>query len=150
MQAARLTSLFLLVVLVSINTTALADFTKISVQEAYQLASQGKVMLIDIRAETEWQDSGVAPLAKTVSMHQEGGIAAFEKELTELLDGDKSKPIALICAGGVRSDRMQHYLKQKGFSSVADVKEGMLGGWVTKGWIDQGLPVVTYSNYKNK
>lgn len=141
-------STFLLALLVLCSSSVFADFTKISVQEAHQLSSSGDVILIDIRSEQEWLESGVAPLAQTVSMHQQGGIPAFEKQLTELLNGDKTVPIALICAGGVRSDRMQQYLKQQGFTHVADVKEGMLGGWVTKGWIDQGLPVQDYQPEK--
>lgn len=124
---------------------AFAEFDKISVKEAHQLSSQGDVILIDIRSEQEWRKTGVAPQAKTISMHQKGGIPAFESELTALLQGNKDTPIALICAGGVRSARLQDYLQKKGFGHVADVKEGMLGGFISKGWIDYGLPTTDYS-----
>jgi rhodanese-related sulfurtransferase len=118
----------------------------ISVQQAYKLSETGQVLLVDIRSEKEWLETGVAPSAVTISMHQQGGLDAFSDQLSSLLDGNKTKPIALICAGGVRSDRVQQYLLSKGYTNVANVKEGMLGGWFNQGWLDQRLPVKSYKN----
>lgn len=126
------------------NAYADSERVKISVQQAHKLASSGEVLLIDIRSLEEWQDTGIAADAIALSMHQPGGIPQFSKELLALLDGDKNKPVALICAGGVRSARAQQYLLKNGFNNVADVTEGMIGGWFTKGWIDQNLPVKPY------
>lgn len=117
---------------------------KISVVTAYQLSVSKQVLLIDIRAEDEWNATGVAPQAIPLSMHQTGGIPAFEKSLTVLLNNRKDQPIALICAGGVRSARLQRYLKKQGFTHVVDVVEGMEGGLLTQGWIDKGLPIAKY------
>ena len=83
-------------------------------------------------------------------MHQAGGVPVFEQSLKALLDGDKHRPIALICAGGVRSARIQRYLKAQGFTHVVDVVEGMEGGILTDGWIDEGLPVVDYRTQKGQ
>jgi rhodanese-related sulfurtransferase len=138
--------LFLQIVIFS--AYSYSDDTKISVLTANNLSIEGKVLLIDIRSEKEWQQTGVAPQAITLSMHQSGGILAFEKSLTALLNSEpynnKDQPIALICAGGVRSAKLQRYLHQRGFTQVLDVVEGMQGRLFTDGWIDHGLPVKSY------
>ncbi|MGH1485918.1 MAG: rhodanese-like domain-containing protein [Cellvibrionaceae bacterium] len=119
---------------------------KISVKQAHELSKKGEITLIDIRSIEEWQQTGVAPQAVPITIHQKGGIPTFSKQLLNLLDGDKTKPVALICAGGVRSARVQKFLIKQGFSNVTDVTEGMVGGWFSKGWVDQGLPVKGYNN----
>jgi len=135
-------SVVLQVLLFSANSYS--DNKEISVITANKLSNRGEILLIDIRAENEWKQTGVAPQAITLSMHQAGGIPAFENALTQLLNGDKDKPIALICAGGVRSAKLQRYLQQRGFTQVVDVVEGMQGGLFTDGWIDHQLPVKAY------
>jgi rhodanese-related sulfurtransferase len=125
-------------------TNSYSDDNEISVVEVNALSNKGEVLLIDIRAENEWKQTGVAPQAIMLSMHQSGGVPAFENALTALLNGNKDKPIALICAGGVRSAKLQRYLQQKGFTQVLDVVEGMQGGLFTDGWIDHQLPVTAY------
>jgi rhodanese-related sulfurtransferase len=119
---------------------------EISVKEAYKLSSSDEVILIDIRSEDEWKSTGIASTAVPISMHQSGGAQAFSNQLLTYLEGDKTKPIALICAGGVRSSRMQTFLLSQGYSQVINVKEGMQGGWVEKGWLDHRLPVKNYKN----
>ena len=126
------------------SANSYGDDKQISVVTANALSNKGEILLIDIRAESEWKQTGVAPQAITLSMHQAGGVPAFENALTQLLNGDKDKPIALICAGGVRSAKLQRYLQQRGFTQVVDVVEGMQGGLFTDGWIDHQLPVKAY------
>lgn len=114
------------------------------VQQAHKLSSNGEVLLVDIRSEAEWLDTGIAPQAITITLHQQGGISKMAQELLKEVDGDKNYPIALICAGGVRSSRVQKYLETQGFTHVYNVTEGMKGGWFSDGWIDQGLPIRQY------
>ncbi len=136
-------SLSLLLFSILLSQQSLAG-DKLTVQDAHRLSSQGEILLIDIRSVQEWEQTGIAPQAVTISMHQKGGLYQLEKQLIKLLNGDKSRPIALICAGGVRSEKVQRYLKKQGFSQVSDVPEGMIGGWFTEGWIEQGLPIKSY------
>lgn len=143
-RASALVAHIIMVMALLASVSALADNTNISVKEANTLSQAGKVTLIDIRAESEWLETGVAPQAVTLSMHQQGGIPAFTQSLTTLLNGDKNQPIALICAGGVRSTRLQQYLIDNGFTQVSNVTEGMVGGLFTKGWIDHDLPLEGY------
>ena len=116
--------------------------TSLSAARAHELARAGEVLLIDIRRPEEWRDTGIAESAKPVSMHEKG----FVEKLLALTGGDRSKPLALICAAGVRSSFLQSQLSRLGFTSVIDVSEGMLGSAAGDGWLKVGLPVKSFRN----
>lgn len=65
----------------------------------------------------------------------------FVEALTVLAEGDLDRPVALICARGVRSDRTSTRLADAGFTQIIDVPEGMLGSRAGPGWLERGLPV---------
>ncbi len=66
----------------------------------------------------------------------------FIDQVSAQVGGDRSLPVALICARGVRSRKMSNRLKQAGFTNIIDVPEGMLGSGAGPGWIKRGLPTV--------
>jgi rhodanese-related sulfurtransferase len=115
----------------------------IGVNDAFRLAANESIVLIDIRHESEWRRTGVGVNAIPITMHQ--NINAFVKQLNEVTGPNNRKPIALICAGGVRSSYLQRALERYGFSGIIDVHEGMLGGPQGPGWIKSGLPTKPYN-----
>jgi rhodanese-related sulfurtransferase len=121
-----------------------ADTNIISVVDADKASTKGDLLLIDIRSAGEWLETGVAPQAVLISMHQAGGLEKFSSDLLAMVEGNKQRKIALICAGGIRSVYLQYYLRKQGYSEVLDVSEGMQGGIFKKGWVDQGLPTIAY------
>jgi rhodanese-related sulfurtransferase len=106
---------------------------------AHQQAETGAILLIDIRRPDEWTATGSGQGAHRLDMRREDFIDA----LSSLAGGDRSRPIALICARGVRSARLAKLLTENGFSRIINVPEGMLGSSDGPGWIARGLPVVT-------
>ncbi len=105
----------------------------------------GKVILIDVRSRGEWHRDGIPKGAKAISIHNPKGMDAFTTRVLAAVGGDRSRPIALICARGVRSARAQRYLKAQGFTRVYNVVEGMQGhgllaGRKMRGWLARGLP----------
>ncbi len=98
-------------------------------------------MLVDIRLPSEWRQTGVGVNAHAITMHQ--SIYKFVDQLK--IAGGNSRPIALICAEGVRSAAMQRALQQYGFKGIIDVREGMVGSKAGPGWIKSGLPVNAYN-----
>ncbi len=104
---------------------------------AHQLVKDGKITLIDIRRPDEWAKTGSGDGAVRLDMRRDDFIAELEK----ITNGDKSKPVALICARGVRSARMNNRLTDAGFTNIIDVPEGMLGSKAGPGWIKRGLPL---------
>ena len=74
--------------------------------------------------------------AKPLDMRRKSFVA----ELDALVSGDRSKPIAVICARGVRSKWLSRQLANEGFTQIIDVPEGMLGSKAGPGWLRTGLP----------
>ncbi len=114
------------------------DGATLNVEQAYDLAAAGQIILLDIRRPDEWLYTGSGAGAHRLDMRRPDFTAALDG----LLDGDRSRPVALICARGVRSKRMADRLRAAGFSGVLDVPEGMLGSDAGIGWIELGLPLV--------
>lgn len=124
----------------ALGRTALATPARMSPAEAHRKAVNGEILLLDIRSPGEWKRTGVGASARPVSMHEPG----FMQKVEELTGGDKSRPVALICASGGRSSAMQERLGEAGYSNVVNVAEGMVGGRNGPGWFKAGLPVKPY------
>jgi len=133
---------FSTIALASFISAAHAENTTMTAPEAHKAAMDKKLVFIDIRSPQEWQKTGIATSAHPVSMHQKG----FLQKLDKLLDGNKSKKIALICATGSRSAYIQKELIKRGYNNAISVAEGMLGGPNGKGWIPRGLPTKKINN----
>ena len=71
-------------------------------------------------------------------------VYRFIDRLKDVAAGN-DRPIALICAEGVRSATMQKSLMEFGFKGVIDVHDGMAGNRAGSGWIKSGLPVTPYN-----
>jgi len=110
----------------------------VDVQTAHRLAQDGEIELIDIRRPDEWKKTGSGEGATRLDMRRDD----FIDELVTLTGGDRSQPVALICARGVRSARMTNRLIAAGFTNIIDVPEGMLGSGAGPGWLKSNLPIV--------
>ncbi|MFK7751353.1 MAG: rhodanese-like domain-containing protein [Sedimentitalea sp.] len=112
----------------------------LEVRAAHKSVTSGDVMLIDIRRPDEWKRTGTPQGAHLLDMRRED----FASVLTEIAAGDTDRPIALICARGVRSARTSLRLSAAGFTNIIDVPEGMLGSRAGPGWLKQNLPTDVY------
>ncbi|WP_043768175.1 rhodanese-like domain-containing protein [Roseivivax isoporae] len=111
----------------------------LSADAALERVRNGSIWLVDIRRPDEWAVTGVAEDAIPLDMRRDDFLAALE----EATRTAPERPVALICARGVRSRRMAGRLHAAGIPAVADVSEGMLGSGAGPGWIARGLPVTT-------
>lgn len=112
----------------------------ISVADAHARAIVGDVYLIDIRRPDEWARTGVGEGAYPLDMRRDD----FVEALLAVVENNRTAPVALICARGVRSRHMTARLTQAGFTNIIDVPEGMLGSGAGPGWLKSGLRVVKY------
>ncbi|WP_299964341.1 rhodanese-like domain-containing protein [uncultured Roseobacter sp.] len=119
------------------NIWAATGADALSAPDAHRAAISGAVLLVDIRRPDEWARTGVGEGALPLDMRQR----AFTDLLSDAVDGDHSRAIALICARGVRSRGMAGRLRAAGFTRIIDVPEGMLGSGAGPGWIKRGLPL---------
>ena len=114
----------------------------ISAPAARAAGVAGTVTIGDVRSPREWRQTGVAAGARTVTIHNRNGTKGFVAEMVKAVGGDKSTPVALICAAGVRSARAVRILAAAGFTNLQNVSEGMLGRPdAGPGWLKRGLPV---------
>lgn len=114
------------------------DGGALSVAEARAQAEAGEILLIDIRRPDEWHATGVGAGAHPIDMRRPD----FAEELARIAGpGGQDRPIALICARGVRSARLARRLTEAGWSRIIDVPEGMLGSSAGPGWLGAGLAV---------
>ncbi|MGC1489602.1 MAG: rhodanese-like domain-containing protein [Albidovulum sp.] len=113
----------------------------ITPQQALEGLRDGKLLLVDIRRPDEWRGTGVATGARLIDMR----AGDFLEQVEQATGGDRSMPIALICARGVRSYKTAARLMRAGYTVVLDVSEGMLGTGGGAGWIAAGLPLSPYT-----
>lgn len=104
---------------------------------AHQRAMAGELLLIDIRRPDEWAATGTAAGAHRLDLRRDDFLTALD----QIVDADRSRPIALICARGIRSARLANQLAQRGFTRIINIPEGMLGSPDGPGWINRGLPL---------
>lgn len=105
---------------------------------AHQKAQAGEITLVDIRRPDEWEKTGSGEGAVRLDMRRDDFVAALD----EVIGGNRDAPVALICARGVRSARLNNQLIEAGYTNIIDVPEGMLGNKHGPGWIERGLPLV--------
>ncbi|NVK30924.1 MAG: rhodanese-like domain-containing protein [Gammaproteobacteria bacterium] len=103
-----------------------------------RLVDEG-VVLIDIRREEEWRETGVVEQSKTLTLFDAtGGVNPdFVPTLSEWVSPDQ--PVALICRTGNRTQVAALALVQQlGFDTVYNVTHGITG------WIAEKRDVVAY------
>ncbi len=113
--------------------------TELTPPQAREAALAGEIVLVDIRRPDEWSATGIAEGAVPLDMRREDFVARLREVAGR-------RPVAIICAGGVRSRRVTVQLSEAGVDEVIDVPEGMLGSRAGPGWIARGLPVVQVAN----
>lgn len=109
----------------------------VAAPEAAALAAQRAIVLVDVRTPVEWGDTGIPAPAHTASW----GQPDFAEQVLKIAQGDKHAPVVLICRTGNRSGRALAFLRDRGFSQVRHVAEGMAGSAAGPGWLARGLPV---------
>jgi molybdopterin/thiamine biosynthesis adenylyltransferase/rhodanese-related sulfurtransferase len=103
----------------------------ISNQRARDELAAGEVELIDVREQTEWDES-----------HLEGATHVPRGELLERIDElvpDTSRRVLLYCRTDNRSSRAADALRELGYDNVGVIERGIVG------WAEEGLPVESES-----
>ena len=103
---------------------------QVSVNELKEkLATTADLQVVDVRRPAEY-GNGHVPRALNAPLATLGRVAAQ-------LPFEKSKPTAVICAGGYRSSAAASLLEKFGFTNLLNVSGG------TGAWINAGYPVET-------
>ncbi|MEX6687183.1 DUF953 domain-containing protein [Danxiaibacter flavus] len=107
----------------------------LSVDEFQQELSRPSVQLLDVRTAGEYQNGHLANALQADWNNQE----QFMDRIQYL---DKSKPVLVYCASGVRSAKAADWMKANGFSSVQNMDGGIVA------WKKENKPVEQPDNIK--
>lgn len=99
-------------------------------------------LIVDVREEAEWRQTGVPRGAATISVSRPD----FVEAVIARVGGDRSRPVAVICRSGTRSLRAADQLAAAGFTRVVNISDGMMGrGADGVGWIAAGRPIAAWT-----
>jgi len=108
-------------------------------EQTFKLLNEEKLILVDVREEQEWKNSGIAKGALTISMQD----PSILMQITKLRLDNPDKIIAFICASGRRSEVVRAELAKRDFTNIYSVFGGTTGNGIA-GWIKDGLPIEKY------
>ena len=118
-----------------------------SLKDAFSLYNEEKLLIVDIRTETEWKNTGVIPKSELISMHDinHNEKKDFIEKVKSLLDNNIGIKISFICASGARSAIVANYFIERGYKNIYHIPEGIVGTNYN-GWVYEGLPVISFDN----
>lgn len=122
---------------------AKAELDNISPAEAKRRADEEGALIVDIRDVRELQRLGAVPGAN----HSPRGMLEFWVDPSspyakEIFQEDRE--FILFCAGGMRSALAAKALQDMGLAKVSHIETGF------GGWKDDGMPVVTYDEFRGR
>ncbi|MBB2148157.1 thioredoxin domain-containing protein [Pedobacter gandavensis] len=112
--------------LFSISSATFAQ-TIPAVEFQNQLKTDNKAVLLDVRTSEEY-NSGHLEQAKNLNIYDQ----SFKEELSKM---DKTQPVYVYCKGGGRSANAVKQMQELGFTSVYELKGGIMA------WEQGGLPL---------
>lgn len=116
--------------------SARAEIIDIDNAELDRLTRSG-VVVIDIRTQPEWEETGIVAGSKLLTFFDERGRADPAAWLEKVKPYAKpDQPVVVICRSGNRTKAVSQFLSQRaGYSTVYNVKNGI------NRWLKEGGPV---------
>ena len=111
-----------------------AKFFSIDADTLVSLQKKG-IVVIDIRRESEWRETGIIPGAKTITFFDEKGNFDFVKWMSEFTKYVKNKHQAfiLVCAHSNRTKVLGKFLSDMmKLDRVYELEGGIIYGWIDK------------------
>ena len=102
-------------------------FAELKNEYASQKLLKSKIPIVDIRTPEEWRETGLIKGAIPIEFFTKEGtydVRAFLKELNAKVD--TTKPFALICRTGSRTQIVSQFLSQKLHYKVINLLGGMM------------------------
>lgn len=122
--------------LLAVSALARGEVIDIDNAQLEKLTQSG-VPVIDIRLQSEWEETGIVSGSKLLTFFDEKGrsdAAAWLEKVKPI--AKPNEPVIVICRSGNRTKPVSQFLSQQaGYTTVYNVKSGI------KGWIAAGGPV---------
>ncbi len=82
-----------------------------------EMLENSDMVIVDIRLEDEWKQTGIVPGSKCVTFFDERGSYDAEGFLSEMDQlGGKKRSIGLICRTGNRTSQVANFMHQQGYN----------------------------------
>lgn len=133
----------LLVVLVSCNSRGQVN-TNLSTQEFEQGITAQNSQLLDVRTADEYRSGHIAHSLQANWNNQ-------QEFLQRVQHIDKSAPVYVYCAAGVRSRAAAQWMRSNGYTNVYELNGGFVK-WKQDGKTVEGMPVekvISFDDYTN-
>lgn len=128
--------LFTCLILISASS-ARAEIIDIDNSQLASLSSSG-VPVIDIRTAPEWEETGIVPGSRLLTLFDEHGnsdpAAWLEKVKAIAKPGD---PVIVMCHSGGRTRAASQLLSRQGYAKVYNVKQGI------RAWASENRPLAS-------
>jgi rhodanese-related sulfurtransferase len=127
----------LLACLLAASGFARAEIIDIDNAQLDKLSKSG-VPVIDIRLQSEWEETGIVAGSRLLTFFDEKGKVDAPAWLEKVKPiAGPNQPVIVICRSGNRTKAVSQFLSQQaGYATVYNVRQGI------KGWIGAGGPVV--------
>jgi len=116
------------------------DHSLLHATDAYDLAIQSRIRIIDIRPEKERIQNGSPDNSESVPFDREKPDA-FVLAISRVTHGNFELPLALICRESVNSTLAQSILTKAGHTATYGIEGGFSGNQIDPGWKGWGLPL---------
>ncbi len=114
-----------IIIVASLLAACAPDIATVTPKQAAEMLSQQKAIIVDVRENDEWQEQHITG-AIHIPLDQ---VQARIAELAQY----KNNTVIMQCRSGKRSEKAAKILKTAGFSSVYNLKGGILA------WDNAGL-----------
>lgn len=123
------------------SNVALSDLSHIGAQQLATLLEQDReLILIDLRREDEWRETGVIQGSSLNTFFDQQGRYNTRQWLSRVMEqASPDTPLVLICQHGVRSRMVSGWLEKNDlFDEIYNLKDGIVG------WRKAGRPLQAY------
>ena len=123
-----------IIVFLIVSAQANADVQPADNDKIISLMKQG-VPLIDIRTNSEWQNTGIIKNSKLLTFFDRDGKSDVKSWMNKLREmAKKDQPLIIICRSGRRSGIVSDMLvNEENYSEVYNANSGIMA------WINSGL-----------
>lgn len=115
-----------------------AELAGIGPEQLLEMQQNQNALVVDIRTEAEWQNSGVIADSRKLQSFDEQGRFDAEKWLADLekMKSSPNQPVILVCRSGNRSSKVGTLLsRQLGMKNIYHLDNGL------QAWLKSGHPV---------
>ena len=123
-----------IIIFLIVSAQANADVQPADNDKIISLMKQG-VPLIDIRTNSEWQNTGIIKNSKLLTFFDKNGKSDVKSWMNKLREmAKKDQPLIIICRSGRRSGIVSDMLvNEENYSEVYNANSGIMA------WINSGL-----------